>query len=454
MGIRDVNVFALYGTRKNAGDVSAPFFPTNGALMLAAAMGYDGGSAGTGLLTGYGVVAGPSATTSNANTLSGSTSVGATSVTLTSASGYVQNGYIQIDVNVAGGTTAEVRKITNVSSNTLTLDSALNFAHASGVATKFISATNPSFTHTLLSGNNLPSMTIEKNIGGYQSLVFTGSRVGKYGLKLAAGETPAEFSASIISKGVSIYNANTTPVSITGASINTTTAIATYAVSSHSFVPGDFVTVSGSTGTGTGFNVTGAVLTTTNTTFTMSNTNTTNVTYVSGASAVSKAPSAVSVVNESPFVFAEATVTLQFVGGNSNIVAQVVSIGIDIENGLKPTYTFNNSHDLQFLTPVSRKVAGQMEVVFTSLDDADWGYYSQMQNQVQGSLSISLTHPTNPGYGMTISLPQINIAKYADGLKLEDVVMSTLDFEASYALGNAIPSTITATITNGQWLPY
>ena len=369
MGVRDVNVFALYGQRKNTGDISAPFYPTNGASLWTAAMGADGGALGS--TGGYGVVPGSGVTTSNSTTLSAAVgSVGATSVSITSATGYVQGGYIVIDVNnTTTPTTSEIRKISNVSGTTITLDSALNFTHANGAAVKFIAAAaSPlNFTHTILSTNTLPSLTVEKNIGGYQSIQFAGSRVGKYNLKLAAGDSPAEFSASIVSQ---------TPTVLTS-------------------------------------------------------------------------PSPISVVNESPFVFAEATLGLF---GNSN-VAQVMSVNLDLENGLKPTYTFNGSHDLQFLTPLTRKVTGQIEVVFTSLNDADWGYYTKMQNQTQGSLTLTMAHPSS-GSSFTISLPQINIAKYADALKLEDVVMTTLDFEASYALGAAVPSTISSTMTNGKYLPY
>ena len=442
MGIRDVNVFALYGQRKNTGDVSAPFYATNGIQFLTASIGYDGGATGASL-SGYGIVPSSTTPTSNSTTPTALIAAGATSVTLTSATGYVAGGYIQVDVNnTTTPTTSEIRKISTLVGSVVTFDSPLNFAHASSAPLKYIAAAAatasitgsnavttslittasttgvvngmvvtgngvpvnttvvsfvantsitvsnvitqanagatftltgpaPQFVHTILQGNSLPSLTIEKNIGGVQSLTFAGSKIGKYNLKLAAGDTAAEFSASVISKSVAIKDV---------------------------------------------------------------------VTPISG------------IVNESPFVFAEASLT--FMG---NTVAQVMSVGLDIENGLKPTYTFNNSHDLQFLTPLTRKITGQMEVVFTSLDDSDWGYYLKMQSQAQASLSLTLTHPataTGGAESLTITLPQVNISKYADGLKLEDVVLSTLDFEASYALGAAVPQTISASVTNAVWLPY
>ena len=120
MGVRDVNVFALYGEYKRAGDVSAPLFPSNGIQFLVSAIGADTvTSAGTG-----------------------------------------------------------------------------------------------KYLHTIAQSNTLSSLTIEKNIGGYQSLQFAGSRVGKYSLKMAAGDSPAEFTASIISKSATILDTPSSPISV------------------------------------------------------------------------------------------------------------------------------------------------------------------------------------------------------------------------------------------------
>ena len=382
MGIRDVNVFALYGERKNTGDISAPFFPTNGTELFVASVGYDGGQSSPSL-SGYGVV--PVGTATATTTPTTSITAGATSVTLTSATGFVQGGFIQVDVNnTTTPTTSEVRKIATLAGSVVTFDQPLNFAHASSASLKFFPAvtgttisvsgstsvssttlattsttgvvngmsvvgngipagttvvsfvantsitlsnaatlTNNStslftlsnvanqFVHTILPGNALPSMTIEKNIGGTQSLQFTGSRVGKFSLKLAAGEEAASMGVSVVSKAVNILDTPSSPISVT---------------------------------------------------------------------------------NESPFVFAEATLGLF----GDSVVAQVTNVSFDIENGLKPTYTFNGSHDLQFLTPVTRKITGQIEVVFDSLDDPDWGYYAKMQEQVQGSQNIFGNFPFTP----------------------------------------------------------
>ena len=452
MGIRDAQVFPLYGTRKNAGDIGAPFFPTNGIPTFVAAMGSDGGDYSNSFSStqGYGVTGiyttGASTTlasgqpilqpteltiTSGSTTavIAGGPALGSTTtvftfagstlglvsgsttcttgltlsatpsssglalaakntVTVTSATGISIGNYIQVDANVIGTSTAEVRKVTNVAGAVVTVDFPFFFAHAAGTAVKVVSGP---FTHNILQGNSLPSLTIEKNIGGYQSLQFTGSKVDKFSLKAEAGDSELSFTASVMAQKYNVLDT----------------------------------------------------------------------------------PSAVSVVPELPFVFAEANLSIAFPGvnGGSPIqVAQVSNVSIDLENGLKPTYTFNNSHDLQFLTPSSRKVSGQLDVVFTSLDDATWGYFNIMQNQLQGSLSLTFTHPTsstnNPswntsaGDSITINLPAINIAKYADALKLEDVIMTTLNFEAAYNLGGtgqigtSSLTTINATLVNGSWLPF
>jgi hypothetical protein len=271
MGIRDVNVFALYGERKNAGDISAPFFPSNGLELFVSAIGTD-----------------------------------------------------------------------------------------------VVTGSAPSYTHTITPTNTLASLTIEKNLGGSQSLQFPGSKIGKYSLKLAASDTEAQFTASVISKSVNILTS----------------------------------------------------------------------------------PSAISVTNEMPFVFSEAQLTVF-----GNVVVQASNITIDIDNGLKPTYTFNNSRDLEFLTPVTRKISGQFDVVFDSLNDSAWGYFNLMNTEVQGALVIALTHPGTAG-SLTITLPQINISKYADSVKLEDVIMTTLDFTASYDLAAGTPSSIGAAVVNAVSTAY
>lgn len=601
MGVRDINVFPLYGTRKNAGDIGAPFFPTNGVATYVAAVGADGGDYTTAIagtknfgVTGtaggsvsttlssaasatgalINVTQGLNTTSVSSGTLSttpiavmnipgqttlptvtvgagGITNV-ATSLPLTFSVTFTGTPIIQIDgelLTVTGGsgtttltvtrgtggttaathaagavvfstvsstsstlvvrptatgqviagtvalsltataaastiiqvdtnsstTAAEVRTVQTVTGAgpyIVTLDAPLYFDHASGAAV--ISVVAP-FTHTVLQSNNLPSLTLEKNIGGFQSLQFAGAKIAKYTLKAEAGETPVSFTASVIAKNYAIYgnSAQTTgSLAVTAIAASTpSTGYVTYtAANSSNLNVGEVVTVTGATTFG--YNITGPVVSYTATTFTLANSATGST---STATASSPAPSAISVVNELPFVFAEANVQLNFGYGGLVATSQVQNVSIDIENGLKPTYTFNNSHDLQFLTPVTRKVSGQLDVVFTSLTDAQWGFFSIMQEQIQGSIQLTFTHPTGvpnqAGTGsttfsdvansFTISLPACSFAKYSDSLKLEDVVMSTLNFEAAYNIGGSgsgsygpNQSTIQSQIVDGRYIPF
>jgi hypothetical protein len=63
------------------------------------------------------------------STLNGATAIGATSVVVADSTGYAAGDYIQIGTT----TNPEVRKITLVATNTLTLDAPLRFTHATGV---------------------------------------------------------------------------------------------------------------------------------------------------------------------------------------------------------------------------------------------------------------------------------------------------------------------------------
>lgn len=235
------------------------------------------------------------------------------------------------------------------------------------IGTDTVTGTSPNYTHTLAPANQLPSVTVEKNLGGYQSLQFSGSRVGKYSIKSATGNTETEFTASIIGKTATVLDSPTSPIAI---------------------------------------------------------------------------------VNENPFVFAESSVTLF-----DELTAQVTAVNLDIDNGLKPTYTFNQSHDLEFLSPITRHITGSLTVVFDSLDDATWGYYTQMINGTSGNLILNWTHPDTT-YALTITLPKIFLTKYADDIKLDDIIMTTLDFEAVYDLTQDPPNSIGATVVNGVATSY
>jgi hypothetical protein len=425
--LRDLQVYNLYGEAKFQGTIHGPIFPSNAMEVMVAAIGADS-------ITGwgvYGTIATPSSTTLATSPAAGATSfdvtsatgfavgqevivgsglsnqearlisnvsgttitvadalfhphtsgettvsgtsttttspsiVGATTIDVASATGIVDGTtLIQIDVNTVSGTkTSEVRKVTNTATLTLTLDSALDFAHASGAQVTIV--TTP-YTHTISEQNTLPSLTVEKNIGGFQSLQFAGCRVGKFDLKAPVGNTAVDLSIEMVGRSV-------TPLD---------------------------------------------------------------------------SPTAVSVVNELPYVFAEANLNIF-----NTLRTEVSSTSIAIDNGLKETYTYSNFHGPSFITPVTLHTNGAIDLVFDSLNDSTYGDFNRMANGTLGSLLFSLIHPSSGGT-ITVFLPQIVLDKYANDIKMEDVVMSNLSYEATRPLSGSTQFTIQATVTNTVYLPY
>jgi len=423
--LRDLQVYNLYGEAKFQGTIHGPIFPSNAMEVMVASIGADS-------ITGwgvYGTVATPSTTTLSASTavgavtfsvtsatgfaigqqvivgsggqqearlisgltgtsvtvadalsfahasgdaavsgttttLSAPSSVSDTTVTVTSATGITVDTIIQIDVNSVSGTkTSEVRKVTNVATNTLTLDVALNFAHASAAQVTIV--TDP-YTHTINEQNTLASLTVEKNIGGFQSLQFAGCRANKFDLKAPVGNTAVEMSMEMIGRSVAVLDS----------------------------------------------------------------------------------PTEVSVVDEMPFVFAEANLNVF-----DTLRTEVSNTAISIENGLKETYTYSNFHGPSFITPVTLHASGSIDLVFDSLNDATYGDFTRMANGTLGAFSFSLIHPASQGT-ITVNMPQIVLNKYSNDLKMEDVVMSTLSYEASRPLSGTNQYTIQATVSNTVYLPY
>jgi hypothetical protein len=368
-GLRDKNVYAAYGQYKYLGAVGATLFPSMGIPYIVAAIGGDGGRSGQTL--GNGVT---SVSTGSGTTLNGGVSAGATTITLTAASGFANGQILQIDVNSAGVTSSECRKIQSGGGTTsITLDSALSFAHLTGVTV--LPATNPSgqsvpmFSHSILQANVLDSLSIEKVVGGFQSELYVGCRVNKYNLKLAATDTEAEFTADIIGKSASSQSS----------------------------------------------------------------------------------PDTVSILNEAPFVFAECTFTLF-----GTAIQVPTTIELDIDNTVKSTYSMTGAHDPAYITAMARAISGKLTPVFTSVSgDATYSYFTNYytNSPMTGSLSIALAHPSNGG-SITITLPAVNFKKFGDEIKLEDVVLTPLEYDAKANLASSPITTISATIVDSAYLPW
>lgn len=165
------------------------------------------------------------------------------------------------------------------------------------------------------------------------------------------------------------------------------------------------------------------------------------------SAAIITTPAAVSIVNELPFVFSEATLTLF---GNAR--ADVESFTLTIENSIKETWTFSGNHGPSFVTPTALHVSGQFDVAWSSLNDATYGDYTSMVNGTLGSLSFGLTHPVAANGSVTLNCPQVVLSKYSNDLKVGDIVKATLMYESSKSLPSG--NTINAVITNGVATAY
>jgi hypothetical protein len=164
---------------------------------------------------------------------------------------------------------------------------------------------------------------------------------------------------------------------------------------------------------------------------------------VAQSAAVLTTPTGVVVVNEMPYVFAEGTLSMF---GQTLAIAN--GFTMDIDNKLISTYTFNQSHNLEFLTPGMIEVSGKVDLVWQSFDDATWGYFAQMLAAGHGVLTFSLIHPANGGT-VTFSCPNVYIKSVTEDPKPEDIVMSSLNYMAFLNL--ATNNTVSATIINSQY---
>jgi hypothetical protein len=162
--------------------------------------------------------------------------------------------------------------------------------------------------------------------------------------------------------------------------------------------------------------------------------------------AILDSPSAVSFVNEEPFVFAEYTLIW-----NGHTLAQSSNFTIEINNETKPTYTMNGSHETQFVTPTILRVTGTFDVVWDSLDDATYGYFSQMQSQVDAQLSLAMTHPASGG-SITLTMPHVRLTRDVIDPKVAEVMMETISWTAHRSFG--VASTLSAVIQNTRSTQY
>lgn len=232
------------------------------------------------------------------------------------------------------------------------------------IGTDAVTGTVAPYTHTISQANTLPSLTIEKNAGDFQSLQFAGCRCGKFTLKVPTGNEAAAITVDVSGQSVAVVNS----------------------------------------------------------------------------------PTAVTVTNEIPFQFAEASCSIF---GSARTEAHNVEFVID--NGLKETWTYSGSHGPSFITPVTLHASGTLDVVWDSFSDSTYGDFNKMVNGTSGAFSIALTHPANAG-SVTLTAPTVVYSKYGTDLKMTDVVLASLNWEATKNLSDGY--TVQAVVLNSVSSQY
>jgi len=164
--------------------------------------------------------------------------------------------------------------------------------------------------------------------------------------------------------------------------------------------------------------------------------------------AILDTPTGVNVTPELPFVFTEASVS--FYGSQR---FESANLTVSIDNALKGTWTYSGNHGPSFITPISLHVSGSLDMVWSSLDSSTYGDFNRMYNQTLGVLNVTLAHPASGG-SIALQIPQIALSKYANDLKAEDLIMSSLTWEASRPQTGSSLYTIAATVINSVWTAY
>lgn len=364
---RSKQVYDGYGQAKIEGNVENPLYPAMGVSLLAGSIGIDGAP-------GLGVTSvGASAIT----TLSASAAVGATTVTVTSATGIAANDIIQIDVNSATGpTTSECVTVVSIATDTLTITPALVYSHAASVSV-LLAPANPTFQHIIIPSNTLPSFTIEKNLGDFQSEQYSGCRVNKLTLKAQSTNTPVSVTQAILGTG---WNPLSTPSPIAR------------------------------------------------------------------------------LANQSIYTFAGASLTQTINGTSATLVAQAQNLTVNIDNGLQVEYTMANSNFPQFNTPGAIVANGDVELIWSSLTDPNWGYFQNMGPGAAADFNLAFDFQIpNTGTAtssISVIYPKAKISKLVDDMKLDAVIKSTITFEALRTSYLGYNGEVILKIVNSQNTPY
>lgn len=463
MGVKDINVFPLYGQLKFTGSLDAPLFPTNGMLLTACALGTDN-TALLGVTGSASTSAGSIASTSGPMYLSSSVSAASASMPITAQGQGFTNGASTFAL-------VEQSEVVTITASTGTLltttRGALGTAAASHAANGGASVGNvlPGYVQVMKYGTT----TTASIAAGSVSIPVTASTGIGAGGPITAGDfiqigvNTATTTAEVrkVTLVTSLVLTLDTPTSFSHA--NGVCVLGVSAPFSHTIAPGNVLPsmiLERNTGGnalgeslmfyGARINKLGLKVQATN-----SESAITADIIAQGAS-VDATPSAVSVADENPFVFFEAGIS--WFGTPVASMNQVTNFEFNCENGLKDVYTFNQTHTLQFLSSLTRKLDGKMDLVWNSFDDATYGYYTKMVNQsnltlAPTQLNFALSHLTYAQGRVEVGMPKVNIQKYGDDLKVDDVVMSSIEYSAAYSISQG-QSFVFVVNSPSQWLAF
>jgi len=208
IGTRSYEAFPLYGEQKNVGSVDAAVFPANGIQFLIYSIGTDASQTGSE----------PSTVKSGTLAAAAATATSLTYTVTTTSAAPIAGDYLQVGPakglfgtwalpDPAGASfVTKVISVTGTGPYVLTVAAIPVAVAATTVAQKCVAP----FYHNVVQASHLPSMTVEKNIGGYQSLLYSGCRVGKYSLKAATSNTEATQTVDLTAQSVQILTAPST----------------------------------------------------------------------------------------------------------------------------------------------------------------------------------------------------------------------------------------------------
>ena len=430
--IRDKQVYPLYGEEKNSGAITAPLFPTNGIQLLAYAIGADSATPATSF-----TIVSPSpytiANTSGSNVITVTPAVttpipiGA-SITATGLP-TSPTGCVVLSATTSGTTTTIV----------------LNKVSTSAVTTTLTISNGTLYQHNIsqtTSAPFLPSVTVEKNIGNYQSLIFDGCLINKYQLKAGTGNKEAEFTADMIAQSVSVTNAPTTVV----------------LVNESPYVFAEFNLVLGSYSLYQATNFQLDIENNLKETYTFNGSRnlqflTPTQLKVSGSFDVVfdtlNASSATSPITGLTWTTASTTIT-----GFSSVAGLAVGLGVT-GTGILPGTTITSVGTTSITisqTPVVAPTSGTGSLTIVNPYD----FFTQSLSSVSttAALSFTLAHPSSGG-SVIITMPAVKLSKTDQKVAPGAVIMETVNFEAYYTPAGSTTSTaqssstINAVVLNG-----